>query len=217
MTIESEREEFIRAFDVSHETLAQFDRYAAMLAEWQERINLIAPSTLPHIWNRHFYDSAQLLAHIPKDAKTIVDIGSGAGFPGMVLALLGMQGVHLIEATQKKAKFLTAVAEELKIPVTVHAARADSALGLRADVMTARAVAPLTDLLPLCRHFRQRHTVILLLKGVQAGEELTKARQAWHFDAETVMSRTSDSGKILILNNLLHRREVSHDRTSRRR
>lgn len=205
----SEREEFARAFSVSYETLAKFDRYAALLTEWQARMNLVASGTLPQIWSRHFFDSAQLLPHIPDAARTLIDIGSGAGFPGLVLALLGARGVHLIEATRKKAAFLRAVADDLNLDVTIHAARAEEIRNLRADIITARALAPLPELLPLCHRFCGKDTTILLLKGAKAPQELTMARKAWHFDLEMIASRTGDSGHLLILRHLHHRQQAA--------
>ena len=113
-TLATEREAFIAATGVSHETLAKFDRYAAMLQEWNERINLVSASTLPHIWTRHFLDSWQLVNFIEAGQYPVIaDLGSGAGFPGLVLAIMGVGRVHLIESIGKKANFLREVVAEL--------------------------------------------------------------------------------------------------------
>lgn len=193
------RESFLLDFAVTRETAAQFDRYASLLTEWQSRMNLVAPSTLPIIWQRHFYDSAQLFPLLPKAARTLVDIGSGAGFPGLVLALLAqMHGralsIHLVESIQKKAAFLRHVAAELALPVTIHAQRTESLTGLRADLITARAVAPLPELFRLCQPLLGAETQLLFLKGRSVQEELTKAQTSWHFDCRQRPSRTVAAG-----------------------
>lgn len=217
----AEREEFFRAYPVSHETAEKFDRYAAMLIDWQTRMNLVAPSTLPQVWKRHFLDSAQLLAHIPQpiagNAPTLVDVGSGAGFPGMVLALLGVKNVHLIEATQKKAFFLRTVAATLGVEVTIIDQRAETIKDLRAEVITARALASLPELLMYAARFKRADSVLLFLKGAKAEEELALARHSWRFDVETVKSISDDSGNVLILRQVRHINEVNHARKNARR
>lgn len=212
----SEREKFLLDYTVSREGGARFDAYAALLVEWQERMNLVAPSTLPHIWQRHFADSAQLYALLPADTACLVDIGSGAGFPGLVLAIMAQLdgrdlAIHLVESIQKKALFLRAVATQLNLPVTVHAERAEALRGITADVITARAVAPLEEILPLAKNFTRLTTILLLLKGARAEEELTSAKQSWHFKHEMIPSRTDPGGKVLRIEKLqAHQRPAHH-------
>ncbi|MBP7252130.1 MAG: 16S rRNA (guanine(527)-N(7))-methyltransferase RsmG [Alphaproteobacteria bacterium] len=212
----SEREKFLLDCAVSREGAASFDDYAALLAEWQQRMNLVAPSTLPHIWHRHFADSAQLYKLLPASAVCVVDIGSGAGFPGLVLAIMAQAegraiAVHLVESIQKKAQFLRAVALQLKLPVTVHAERAEALRGIAADVITARALAPLEEILPLAKNFARLETILLLLKGARAEEELTSAKQSWHFKHAIIPSRSDPSGKVLRIEKLqAHQRPVNH-------
>src|ERR1700722_5344721 len=110
----------LRHVDASREVLDRLELYAEFLTEWNERINLVSASTLPHIWGRHFLDSAPLVNHIPKDAKTIIDIGSGAGFPGLVLSIFGIKNVHCIESTSKKVNFLRYVIEKICLDTVVH-------------------------------------------------------------------------------------------------
>ncbi len=217
----AEREAFLRAFSVSHEVAEKFDRYAALLADWQTRMNLVAPSTIPQVWRRHFLDSAQLLPLLPHkvaaESPALVDLGSGAGFPGMVLALLGVKNVHLIEATQKKAFFLRTVAATLGLAVTVHDQRAEDVKDLRAAIITARALAPLPDLLRLAGHFKRADSVLLFLKGAKAAEELAAARKSWRFDVDISRSSSDDSGNVLILRHVRHLQEVTHARSRARR
>lgn len=177
--------------------------YGAMLAAWNEKINLVSPSTIPVLWTRHILDSAQLYPLLPPGATRLVDLGSGAGFPGMVLAILGVPEVHLIESTGKKATFLKAVAAELAPHVTVHAARIEALHGeLVADMVTARALAPLPDLLPLAAPFLGARGTALFLKGRKAPEELTQARKYWTFSLSTQASLSDPSGVVLSLSAL---------------
>jgi 16S rRNA (guanine527-N7)-methyltransferase len=205
-----EREHFQKIFPVSHETIHRLDLYADILTDWQQRMNLVAPSTLPHLWQRHFFDSAQLFALLPERAHSLVDIGAGAGFPGMVLAILAAGSgrpltVHLIEATKKKAAFLTMLATELNVDVTVHPVRAETLKGVTADIVTARAVTELADLFRLGQSFKQPGTVYLFLKGEKAAEELAKAQQHWHFTYRAVPSRSDARGKILLIEKLAYK------------
>jgi 16S rRNA (guanine527-N7)-methyltransferase len=212
----SGRAQFLLDYEVSREGSASFDAYAALLVEWRQRMNLVAPSTMPHIWQRHFADSAQLYALLPDSAACLVDIGSGAGFPGLVLAIMAQTNqrpltIHLIESIQKKAQFLRAVAAQLNLSVIVHAERAEAIKGITADVITARALAPLEEILPLAKNFTRLDTVLLLLKGARAEEELTSAKQSWHFKHVIIPSRTDPSGKVLRIEKLqAHQRPANH-------
>lgn len=191
-----ERKEFLQRTNVSRETEAKFVRYAEMLGEWQGKFNLVAPSTLPHVWTRHFLDSAQLYPLLPEEVKTLADIGSGAGFPGMVLAILGVPEVHLVESIGKKAGFLREVARELELPVIVHQERAEAIKNLKVDVVTARAVMALKDLLGLTHRFFRTDTIGLFPKGENAAEELTDAARCWNMRVEKIPSLSnSHTGK----------------------
>ena len=132
---------------VSRETLARLETYAELLRRWSARINLVGANTLADPWRRHFLDSAQLLAHVPPGTQTLIDLGSGAGFPGLVLAILGMPGVELIEADARKCAFLREAARLAAAPVTIRNARIEAAAPRIVDVVTARGCAPLDRLL----------------------------------------------------------------------
>jgi 16S rRNA (guanine527-N7)-methyltransferase len=190
--------DFSRDSGVARETLRLLTIYVDLLIEWNERVNLVAPSTLPDVWRRHVWDSAQLIPMIPRETKIIVDIGSGAGFPGLVLAImLGGPTVHLIESTQKKCRFLEAVAAATGAPVEVHWARAEDVKGLKADVITARAVAPLDRLLALAHPFFGPATIGLFLKGRSLNDELTGATKSWRLESTPIPSRSDPSGVVL--------------------
>lgn len=184
---------------VSRETLDRLAAYAALLEKWQRSINLVGPRTLGDLWTRHFLDSAQLLPLLPDGVRVLVDLGSGAGFPGLVLAVLGVQEVHLVESDTRKAAFLREAARATGSTVTVHARRAEQVEPFRADVVSARALAPLADLLTLAEPFVGPGTTCLFPKGQSVGQELTDAAKAWKMQAETLPSLTDPDAGILRL------------------
>lgn len=202
--------DFARAFGVSRETVDKLGTYVDLLKRWQKTINLVAPGTLDDIWNRHIADSAQLLALAPPDAKVWVDLGSGGGFPGMVLAILlaDRPGARmtLVESDSRKAAFLREVARAVAAPVDILCARIENATTqsrlASVDVVTARALAPLPRLLGLCRPLFASATVALLLKGRDVEAELAEARAKWSFEARLVPSRTDGDGRIVVIRNL---------------
>lgn len=182
---------------ISEAQRQRFEIYAALLLRWQGRVNLVARSTLPVLWQRHFFDSAQLLPLIPAGARSLVDLGSGAGFPGLVLALLGVPEVHLIEADQRKAVFLAEVSRETATPLTIHAQRLDRVPAFPADVVTARALAPLPELLAAAARFAAPHTVALFPKGRDVDKELTALPEAPKMRVERFPSLTDPAGTLL--------------------
>lgn len=195
-------EAFAAETGVSRETLNRLRRYAEMLTLWQQRINLVGRSTLPDLWRRHMLDSAQLMPLLPPGARTLVDLGSGAGFPGLVLAIMGVPEVHLIESDARKAAFLREVSRETSAPATIHAIRIEAAPTLVADVITARALAPLPALLRYASRFAGPATVMLLPKGQDAARELTEARKQMKMQVDSVPSVTDAAGSILRISDL---------------
>lgn len=193
------RAAFQAAADVSRETMARFDAYAALLARWQARINLVGPSTLADVWTRHFLDSAQLLPLLPPDARTLVDLGSGAGFPGLVLAILGVPDVHLIESDGRKAAFLAEAARATGTQVRIHGRRIADVPAFSADVVTARALAPLAELVPMARRFLASGGVMLFAKGQSAEQELTASGPQSTLAVERFPSRTDPAATIFRL------------------
>ncbi len=191
-------------FYVLPDTLAKFDIYEQLLVKWQKAINLVGPSTLDDIGSRHIFDSAQMLRYIPNVDVKLVDIGSGAGFPGLVLAILGVADVHLVESDQRKATFLREVARATDTKVTVHDIRAEDTKIEKMDVMTARALAPLTDLLGhMHRMTTAGHECYgLFSKGLQYHEEIETASKDWEFALEIFPSETDMAGKILRIREL---------------
>jgi 16S rRNA (guanine527-N7)-methyltransferase len=191
-------------FHVSRETLEQLGQYQTLLMKWQKAINLVGPTTLDAVAERHFFDSAQLFRYIPDVDVRLVDMGSGAGFPGLVLSMLGVREVHLIESDVRKATFLREVSRETKVAVTVHDTRVEDTEIAAIDVFTARALAPLKDLLVyMDRLTTPDHKAYgLFMKGLQAPEEIEKAAKIWNFDVDVYPSMTDLSGKIIKISNL---------------
>ncbi len=192
---------FQAATGVSRETRERLEIYADLLVRWNQRVNLVGRATIPDLWTRHFLDSAQLFPLLPARpagrSRTLVDLGSGAGFPGLVLAIMGAGEVHLVESVQKKTAFLHTVARETGAPVRVHACRIAAAPAVCADVVTARALAPLEDLFTHAARFAHSGTLGLFPKGRNARQELTVARKAWNIRVTVHPSRTDAAGRIL--------------------
>lgn len=198
---------FAAQFAVSRETIARLEAYETLLRRWQKTINLVAPSTLGHIWHRHFADSAQLWRLRPPQARTWLDIGSGAGFPGLVLAILASEtgGTHhwLIESDSRKAAFLREAARAAGVTVDILCTRIESVENARyvqtVDCITARALAPLARLLDYASPYFASHTTGLFLKGREVASEIEDARRSWNFAAELVPSLTESAGRIVVL------------------
>ncbi len=210
------RKRFGEVTGVSEITLDRLDRYESLLLKWQKAINLVGPKTLHDLWVRHFLDSAQFWRHAPSTAKSLVDIGSGGGFPGLVLAALaadpaiGSPGFHchLVESDQRKASFLREAARVMALSgVTVHAARIESLNGLDVDLVTARACAPLPQLLVWADPFLACGAVGLFAKGSQAAAEMVGIKG---YRIERIDSATDPDGCLLRIERLAHERQ-GHD------
>lgn len=186
---------------VSRETLEKLEVYADLLERWNRSINLVGRDTLRDQWRRHFLDSAQLMSFLPpppaERARTLVDMGSGAGFPGMVLALLGAGEVHLVESDRRKCAFLREVARSTSAPVQVHPLRVEQLDELQADVVTARALAPLDRLLDYARGLLLPGGICLFLKGRTVERELAALPVEPRLSIDTFPSRAAPDGVIL--------------------
>ena len=184
---------------VSRETLARLEAYVDLLTRWSVRINLVGRDTLADLWRRHILDSAQLHRFIPSTAKTLIDLGSGAGLPGLVLAILGVAGVELVEADSRKAAFLREAARVTDADVTIRPCRIQAVPPHPVDVVTARACAPLDRLLDLALPFLAPDTLCLFPKGERFNEELTLARKAWTMNVSVEQSLSDRRGVVLRL------------------
>ena len=199
----ADREGALALVSVSRETLARLERFVATLLTWQRRINLIAPTTVRTIWTRHVADSLQLLPLAPT-AKIWLDLGSGAGFPGLAIAcaLAETPGacIHLVESNGKKAAFLREAVRATGAPAIVHQARIEqmgTTLDESVEVITARALAPLSELLALAEPWLKKGAQALFPKGQDVGAELTDASKYWNIEAVLVPSKTDPQARIL--------------------
>lgn len=193
----NDRAAFLAAHDVSRETLDRLDQVIDTLGEWRLKSNLIGPKEWPQIWTRHVGDSYQLLDHLPEAAR-VVDLGSGAGFPGLIIAAARPAGhVTMIETVGKKCAFLRAAIDAVGLSASVHQGRVENAPPIPADFVTARAFAPLPELLDYAAHWLCKGATGLFPKGERWNEELTSAWQRWNFAYQAIPSRSGGSGVIL--------------------
>jgi 16S rRNA (guanine527-N7)-methyltransferase len=199
------------ATGVSRETLSRIHAYLAVLDKWRERINLIGPGEGRHLWRRHVLDSLQLLENISDRDKMIADLGSGAGFPGLMIAcaVAGREGVSvtLVEKSVRKSQFLEAAIGQVGLPARVLNQLLEvEGDGERFDVVTARALAPLPKLLGYAHGWLKPSGKALLMKGRDAAAEVAMARESWTFDLSTAPSQSSPEGQVLTVSALAPRR-----------
>ena len=185
---------------VDDATLVRLETYAHLLEKWQGAINLVGHDTVADMWGRHFLDSAQLAEHIGPD-DVVADLGSGAGFPGMVLAIMGKK-VHLLESDERKSTFLSTVNRECAAMATVHTGRIEKTKPMGADVVVARALAPLEKLLDLALPHKISTGKFLFLKGKRWDEELTEAKKRWNMRANTWPSITDSNAAVIEINEI---------------
>lgn len=205
-------DDFMRDTNVPRETLASLEAYAALLMKWQPSKNLVSNSTLNEMWLRHFYDSAQLLpliraCHGDKPLKCL-DIGSGAGFPGLVLAIMGVGEVTMVESNGKKCSFMRQVVMATGAKATIENERIEKLVAPKMDILLSRACAPITQLLSWGENFIGENTEFWLLKGANAEQELKAAKADWTMQVDQYKSKSDGSGNILRLKNI-HRLKSS--------
>lgn len=204
----ADRSEALRLSPVSRETLARLDRFVELLLHWQKSMNLIGSSTIPQLWTRHIADSLQLLGLAP-EARTWIDLGAGAGFPGVVVACaladLPDAKVWLVDKSPKKGAFLRDAVRVLDIPALVHTGRIEDFIASfsdSVDVVTARALAPMPKLLGFVAPFVEKGAQGLLSKGQDVEAELTEAAKYWNIEATLVPSRTNPTSRIVVVRGL---------------
>ncbi|MDE0808578.1 MAG: 16S rRNA (guanine(527)-N(7))-methyltransferase RsmG [Alphaproteobacteria bacterium] len=195
---------FGQALSVSRETLDRLIIYSILLAKWQRAINLVSPKSLRDCWRRHFLDSGQLQSLIPSNSNSLLDIGSGAGFPGMVLAILGVRNVVLVESDHRKCMFLREVSRETSTAVTIINDRIEKVSPEQYDVVTSRACASLDVLLNYARPYVGEASVCLFPKGRTVDEELTTAKKRWNMRYKLVKSASDSAAKIVRLEGIFH-------------
>ena len=204
------KNEFVKSLNVSRETLNGFYEYETLLSKWNEKINLVSKNTLVDIWERHFLDSGQIIKHVEVSGKRWVDVGSGAGFPGLVVALLLRDrkidcDLVLVEKNPKKGFFLNEVIRKLNLSVEVVNDNIDNLEPLNADILTARAFSELNNLMEIAFRHRKKEGICLFLKGENYRIELDKTLNYWFFDYDIIDSLSSSSGKIIRVKKIFKR------------
>ena len=194
----------LAGLDVSRETLDRLEAFSGLVQRWNPTVNLVSRQSLADLWGRHIIDSAQLFAFCPKTATHWVDLGSGGGFPGLVIAILAKDQrpdlrVTLVEADQRKATFLRQAAQALGLDVNVRCARIELLPHLGADVVSARALAPLPDLIDLSSRHLRAGGIMIFPKGARYSDELDTARQTWALEVEARPSLSQTESAILII------------------
>jgi 16S rRNA (guanine527-N7)-methyltransferase len=194
----------VGGLSVSRETFAALQAFEVEVRRWTPTVNLVSRGSLDHLWGRHIDDSAQIFRACPPDAERWLDIGSGGGFPGLVVAVLARElkpglKVTLVESDQRKAAFLRQTAQKLGLSVEVLAKRVESLPPQMADVVSARALAPLSDLLGLAFPHLTADGTALFPKGARHAEEISEARRFWSFDLESRPSASDPDAALLII------------------
>ncbi len=189
--------------DVSRETLAQLQEYHQLLLKWQKKINLISPNTVSNAWERHFVDSMQIAQYIENKDIQLVDLGSGAGFPGLVLAIMGIKDVILVESDRRKVIFMKEVVRQLRLKnVTIYNDRIENIIDIKADMITARALASLKQLLEWVKPFLKPKTRLIFPKGRHFEDELAELNLSKEVDLQIFDSLTDPEAKIISLGGL---------------
>ena len=192
--------QFREIFDTKPQVISNLLIFEQLLIDWNQKINLVSSSTIPNIWWRHILDSAQILKLFPAKSSVMLDVGSGAGFPGLIISILGFPEVHLVESNSKKVKFLSHIVEKLNLEAIVHHSRIENLNFFDVDIITARAVAPLDKLLQLTSLFVNEKNVQIYLKGESFNSELQKAKKLWEIDVLTYKSITNPKARVLKIN-----------------
>ena len=204
-------EERVAGLSVSRETFAALQQFEQLVRRWTPAINLVSKATLPDLWARHIVDSAQIFSLCPASASSWADLGAGGGFPGIVVAILAKElrpelQVTLVESDLRKATFLRQAAHALSLRLSVQSSRIESLDPLRADVISARALAPLSELLAYAGRHLAAGGVAIFPKGARSAEELVAAREFWAFDVTTEQSQSDADAAILVIRNI-HRHD----------
>ncbi len=189
--------EFHRIFSTTESAISKLKEFEKILITWNKDINLISKATIKNIWWRHIADTAQLVNFVSLKSKVVIDMGAGAGFPGIILSIIGSPEVHLVESVGKKANFLKYVIKALSLNAVVHHSRIEELEPFKVDIVTARALAPLNRLLELSRKFVGKETLQLYFKGDKFNIELEEARKKWIIHFKTYKSLTNPTSRII--------------------
>lgn len=189
--------------NVSRETFLALNQFSDLLLKWNNKINLVSKKITPQeLWERHILDSAQLIKYLPEHKCRIVDFGSGAGFPALIIAIVGGHEVTVVESDQRKCAFMQEAAVQLKLSIKIINSRIEDVRDIHCDIITARALAPLTKLMEYSENILQENNFMLFLKGQNVVEEIKEASISWDFRHELFPSALNDEGKVIKISNL---------------
>tara|TARA_A100000171_G_scaffold42145_1_gene43317 strand:+ start:1469 stop:2089 length:621 start_codon:yes stop_codon:yes gene_type:complete len=203
--------DFFQSLGVSRETIQTLEKYQSLLLEWQKKINLVSRETIDDFWQRHIVDSGQLVQYMPNKKSRILDLGSGAGLPAVVLSIMGFSDVTLVESNSKKIAFLKEVRRNLGLNYTIAEERIETIPPFTVDVITSRALASLEKLLVYAEPFVTKSSQLIFHKGQKSQEEILKASKNWSFEVSLKQSITSREGAILILSGLCKKNESNRN------
>ncbi len=200
-------ENILEVYNVSRETINELKKYEALVVEWNNKFNLISKSSVQYIWERHILDSLQLCQFIKNTDKIMYDFGSGAGFPAIVLSIVGKQlfpklKIFLVESITKKALFLNTVKNELNLNIEVINDRIENIKAKNIDLISSRAMASLDRLIDYSKPFCNKNTRLIFPKGSKYKEEIDLSLKKWKFDFDVIQSKTDETGKILYIRNI---------------
>ncbi len=198
------RDEVCRLLGASPETSERLAAHVAVLRQWQPRLKLVGPGTVDDIWSRHVLDCGQIARYVPPTCRRLVDLGSGAGLPGLILAIMGVVGVELVERDERKVAFLHAAANACDVDVVIHGMRIEDLPSGQADVVTARALASLDVLLPITAPFLGEGSVAIFPKGRSVDDELKSAARHWHMWFSRHPSLSDARSSVLVINRIHH-------------
>tara|TARA_B100000700_G_scaffold320926_1_gene419149 strand:- start:256 stop:873 length:618 start_codon:yes stop_codon:yes gene_type:complete len=200
-------EVFLEHVNVSRETIEKLEVYANLLLRWQVKVNLVSTNSLERAWHRHFLDSAQIFSVLPKKATSAIDVGTGAGFPGLVLSIMGLENVQLVEQNKKKCAFLYEVIRETEATALVYPCKIEKLPIKNYDVVLARAFMALDGLLKVVSPFFGKDTLGVFPKGLKVNQELTEASKNWKMKTAIKQSITNPDGKIVMIKDLVSERQ----------
>lgn len=200
-------ENILEVYNVSRETINELKKYEALVVEWNNKFNLISKSSVQYIWGRHILDSLQLCQFVKNTDKIMYDFGSGAGFPAIVLSIVGKQlfpelKIFLVESITKKALFLNTVKNELNLNIEVINGRIENIKAENIDLISSRAMASLDKLIDYSKPFCNKNTRLIFPKGSKYKDEIDLSLKTWKFDFDVIQSKTDETGKILYIRNI---------------
>ena len=197
-----EKKEIIKKFAINSDQEEIFNKYINILKNYNQHTNLVGKSTLINPWKNHILDSLQLLFHIKDKKKSIIDMGTGAGFPGVVLSVMGHQNIALVDSNQKKTRFLNLIKSNTGLNIDIFPERLEKLNNKKFDIITSRALAKVDQLISYSQKFIKKNSVLIFLKGKTVNDEILDATKIWKFEYQKHASLSDRGGNLLVIRNL---------------